>query len=90
MDKFIAMKKSSAFTANSDQSTDKETSDVILKDSDAIANSTFKWDLCSYENTTKKGLNCHIAQMHEEKQKLGNTSAIPQLDGTSYSEQNDF
>ena len=72
MDKFIAMKKYSAFNAISDPSTDKETSDVILKDSDAIANSTFKWDLCSYKNNTKKGLNCHNAQMHEEKQKFGN------------------
>ena len=56
---------------------------MTLKDSVNIASSTFQCDLCSYENTTKKGLNCHIAQKHKEKQKLGIPSAIPQLDGTS-------
>ena len=54
MEKFIAIKKSSALNANSDPSTDKETSDVTLKDSDNIANSTFKCDLCSYENTPQR------------------------------------
>ena len=82
MEKFIAIKKSSALNANSDPSTDKRTSNVTLKDSDNIAYSAFKCDLCSYENATKKGLNCHIAQKHKEKQKFGIPYAIPQLDGT--------
>ena len=77
MEKFLAIKKSSALNAISDPSTDKETSDVTLKDSDNIANSTFKCDLCSYKNATKKGLNCHIAQKHKEKQTLWILSAIP-------------
>jgi hypothetical protein len=45
-------------------------------DSDVIATSTFKCDLCDYENHTKKGLSCHIAQKHKEKQQQGVTSPI--------------
>ena len=81
MEKFIAKKKASALNAKSGPSTDKESSNVTLKDSDAIATSTFKCDLCDYENHTKKGLSCHIAQKHKEKQQQGVPSPIPQLDG---------
>ena len=83
-EKFIAKKKDSALNSNSGPSTeDKDTINVTLKDSDAIATSTFKCDLCDYENSTKKGLSCHIGQKHKEKQQQGVHSPIPQLDGTS-------
>jgi hypothetical protein len=83
MEKFIAKKKASAPNTNSETSTDKDTTNVTLKDSDAIATSIYKCDLCDYENNTKKGLSCHIAQKHKEKQQQGVHSPIPQLDGTS-------
>ena len=54
---------------------------MTLKESFVIATSTFKCDLCDYENHTKKGLSCHIAQKHKEKQQEGVPSPIPQLDG---------
>ena len=56
---------------------------MTLKDSDAISTRAYKYDLCDYENETKKGLNCHIAQKHKEKQQQGGHCPIPQLDGTS-------
>ena len=84
MEKFIAMKKASAPNTNSETgcepSTDKDTSNV--KDSEVTATRTYKCDHCEYENNTKKGLSCHIAQKHKEKQ--GVQSPIPQLDGASY------
>ena len=81
IEKFIAKKKASALNAKSGPSTDKESSNVTLTDSDSIATSTFKCELCDYENHTKKGLSCHIAQKHKEKQHQGVPSPIPQLDG---------
>ena len=83
MEKFIEKKKASDLNTNSGPSKDKDTENVTLKDSDVIANSIFKCDLCDYENRTKKGLACHISQKHKEKQQQVVNSPIPQLDGAS-------
>ena len=53
MEKFVAMKKASTLNTNSWLSTDKDTTNVTLKDSDAIVTSTYKCDLCDYENKSK-------------------------------------
>ena len=83
LEKFMAKKKASVLNTNSETSTDKGATNVILKDSDAIATSTYKCDICDYENSIKIGFSCHIAQKHKEKQQQGVHSLIPQLDGTS-------